>query len=101
MQRLVFSTVATTIFTVTTALAGPLNLNPQEPTQSYAQSRVGAIFAAPPSEPAPVQQRTVIQSNYGGGFLEMLFNPGPPQPERYYQPEPQQASAIHPSYRPM
>jgi lipoprotein-anchoring transpeptidase ErfK/SrfK len=68
-----------------TALAGPLNLNPElsaNAARSAAQPRtveqrgVTAIFTAPPADdvqPLPVRQAAAERANYGGGFLELLF----------------------------
>src|SRR3954452_24499773 len=93
MQRIILPAMIT-ILTIGTASAGQLALNPE----SYAGSAVQApgsaplasIFAEPSSAqtaPAP-QVRVAQRSNFGGGFLEMLFNPGGQQAPRQYEPTP-------------
>ena len=99
MQRIAFPTLVTIIFTISTAYAGPLNLDPPDYGSARSQpSRIGAVFAAPPPESAPVRT-AAAETNYGGGFLEMLFRPPGVQPQRYHQPEPHPAPAMHPGYR--
>jgi lipoprotein-anchoring transpeptidase ErfK/SrfK len=63
MQRLVVP-VLITAFTFTTAVAGPLNLNPLAGTQSGAGSPAEGALIYPVQSPGP---------NFGGGFLELLF----------------------------
>jgi len=98
MQRIAFPSLVTTVFAFGTAFAGPLNLEPQTQIYDSTQpSAIGSIFAAPrPAEPAPVRQA----SNYGGGFIEMLFRPpgGQQVPQPYYQQQPQPAP-MQPGYR--
>ena len=92
MQRIALSTLVTTFLAFTPAFAGPLNLNPQgQPAVNSAPSGIGSIFAAPlAAEPAPRMSYAATETNYGGGFLEMLFRgPGGAAPQRQYQPEPQ------------
>ena len=110
MQRLAFPTLVTTLFAFNTAFAGPLNLDPQ--ANPNAPGAIGSIFAAPPPtapEYAAPRQVSVEGSNFGGGFIEMLFRPpggqhsAPPrqyQPEpQFMQPEPQYAPGMNPRYR--
>ncbi|MPZ40289.1 MAG: L,D-transpeptidase family protein [Rhizobiales bacterium] len=60
---------------------------------------IGSIFAAPPpAEPAPTMSYAATETNYGGGFLEMLFRP-PGMPQRQYQPAPQGAPMGNPNYQ--
>ncbi len=67
MQRLALSALLASVLMCGPVYAGPLNLNPQNPSTG-----IGAIFAAPtPVEPAPVRQ-----ANLGGGFLDLLFRGG-------------------------
>jgi lipoprotein-anchoring transpeptidase ErfK/SrfK len=85
MQRIVIPAVLT-IFAVTPAGAGPLDLNPQsQPDTAFAQ-----VFAAPPPEPTRTAQAAMQGPNYGGGFFEMLFAPPSRQQAapRYYAPAP-------------
>ena len=99
MQRIAFPTLLTTFLALGPAFAGPLNLNPQaQPAANSAQPGIGSIFASPPpAEPAPTRY---AQTNYGGGFIEMLFRgPGGSPPQRYEQPEPQPAPMMNPNYR--
>src|SRR4051794_35394040 len=93
MQRIILLTLIT-ILTIGTASAGPLALNPESYAGSAVQAPVSAplasIFAEPSSAqtaPAP-QVRVAQRSNFGGGFLEMLFNPGGQQAARQYEPTP-------------
>src|SRR5215213_8457284 len=112
MQRIVLPTLLV-VLSLTSASAGPLTLNPESysrPAESYpspaARTPVSGPFASifgEPSPAAPAAPRvTVAQGpSLGGGFLEMLFNPGgqqavPPRYEQqpaYYgrQPEPNPA----------
>jgi lipoprotein-anchoring transpeptidase ErfK/SrfK len=86
MQRIAFLSLVTTSLLAGTALAGPLNLQPSSDAYAGApRSGIGTIFAAP--EQAPVRP-AAAETNYGGGFLEMLFRPQGGQ-QRSYQPEPQ------------
>ena len=92
MQRIAFSTFVTTFLAFSPAFAGPLNLNPQgPPAATSAPTGIGSIFAVP-SAPEPVAPRmsyAATESNYGGGFFEMLFRgPGSAAPQPQYQPEP-------------
>jgi lipoprotein-anchoring transpeptidase ErfK/SrfK len=92
MQRIAFSTLVTTLLAFGPACAGPLNLNPQttQPAATSTPSRIGSIFAAPPSaEPAPTMSYAATEPGYGGGFLEFLFRPGAAPPQQQYQTEPQ------------
>src|SRR5689334_14924054 len=93
MQRIVLPTFIT-ILTVGAASAGPLALDPDSYSGSAAQAPVAtplaSIFGVPSSEraaPAP-QVRIAQRSNFGGGFLEMLFNPGGQRAARQYEPAP-------------
>ena len=90
MQRIAFPTFLTAFLAFTPAFSGPLNLNPQaQPAATSAQSGIGSVFAQAPAEPAPMRY-AATESNYGGGFIEMLFRgPGGAPPQRQYQPEPQ------------
>jgi lipoprotein-anchoring transpeptidase ErfK/SrfK len=65
MQRLILPAIVTA-FTFTTAIAGPLNLNPPNGASPGANPAAGS-----PIEAAPVQ--LVQGPNLGGGFLELLF----------------------------
>jgi len=101
MKRLAFPSLLATVLTCGAAYAGPLNL---QPSTSADTSRIGAVFAAPAPEPAPV--RRAAAQNYGGGFLEMLFRgPGGPPDQRSYQPapdrtyEPEPGPMMAPDYR--
>ena len=74
---------------------------PVETMRGYVEAMRRASYAAPPpAEPAPLRY-AATESNYGGGFIEMLFRgPGgapPPQPQ--YQPEPQPAPMANPNHR--
>ena len=92
MQRLVICAIVS-VFAVSTASAGPLNLNPSEKSAPS----LGALFSQPA---APAQPVSMQEPSYGGGFLEMLFR-GPPQngePPRY-QRNPFEMPERHPSYR--
>jgi lipoprotein-anchoring transpeptidase ErfK/SrfK len=92
MQRIAFPTLVTTFLMFGPAFAGPLNLNPQgQPAVNSAQPGIGSIFAtSPAAEPTPRMSYAATESNYGGGFFEMLFRgPGGAPPQRQYQPEPQ------------
>jgi lipoprotein-anchoring transpeptidase ErfK/SrfK len=78
MQRIV-PVLLTTLFTITTAAAGPL----------------AQVFdPTPTNEPAPIRTRQEVAANFGGGFFEMLFGgPGARQASPGYRPAP-----IDPSY---
>ncbi len=105
MQRIAFPTLVTTMLAIGPAFAGPLNLNPQYPSQGPSQAQpavnsarpsIGSIFGAPltepaPAEPAPTMSYAATEPTYGGGFLEFLFRPQAPQ--RQYQPAPYGAPA--------
>src|SRR5262245_44327458 len=70
MQRLVLSVIITA-FTINTAAAGPLNLNPPG-------------GAGSPVESALVHRVQSSGPNFGGGFLELLFRgPGNSDAPRY------------------
>ena len=91
MQRIAYPTLVLTLLTLGPAVAGPLDLNPQtQPVATSARPGIGSIFAAPPAaEPAPTMSYASTQTNYGGGFLEMLFRGPGGAPQRQYEPEPQ------------
>jgi len=75
MQRLVLPAIFTA-FTFTTAIAGPLNLNPPGAASSRPSANV---------ETAPVQ--LAQGPNLGGGFLELLFRgPGNNDAAPRYEP---------------
>src|SRR5439155_5043126 len=63
MQRLVLPVIITA-FTIATAAAGPLNLNPPGGAQSGAGSPADGALVHRVQSPGP---------NFGGGFLELLF----------------------------
>ena len=95
MQRLIVPALLASLFTITGAAAGPLGLEGQsypdysplaargtEPPQVARPAALAAVFAEPPAaETPPARTRTAAaESNYGGGFLEMLFRgPGAQQ----------------------
>jgi lipoprotein-anchoring transpeptidase ErfK/SrfK len=91
MQHLVLPAILT-IFTVTAASAGPLNLNPDYPRGTPAavysgQPAPGRSFAEAPA--APVRQAAANGAAYGGGFIEMLCGgPGSGNAAPRYQPNP-------------
>ncbi|MEA2905981.1 MAG: hypothetical protein QOI12_3368 [Alphaproteobacteria bacterium] len=93
MQRIAFPAVFT-VLALTTASAGPLNLNPDTAANSaYAAARGAAQQPQPFAEAAPARPRQAAADgqNYGGGFLELLFRGPGPQPgaaPRYYEPQP-------------
>ncbi len=77
MQRLVLPAIVTAL-AITTATAGPINLNPP-----------GAVHpsAHAPAETAPVQRVNGPGPNLGGGFLELLFRgPGNNDAAPRYEP---------------
>src|SRR5262245_3292562 len=69
MQRIAFPTFLTAFLAFTPAFSGPLDLF------NAPQSGLGSVFASQaPAEPAPAPARyAATETNYGGGFLEMLF----------------------------
>jgi lipoprotein-anchoring transpeptidase ErfK/SrfK len=72
MQRLIVPALLTSLFTITGAAAGPLNLQPDSDTD---QSLTRYAAADGP--------------NYGGGFIEMLFRgPGAQQSAPRYEQQP-------------
>ena len=91
MQRTALSTILT-LFTVTTATAGPLALNAGSYPDGAAPAPAGilsSIFVGPtPAAPAPAV-RVAQGPGMGGGFLEQLFG-GPQQGAPSYAPAPMQ-----------
>src|SRR5215203_5372770 len=93
MQRIVLPALVT-MLTVSAASAGPLALNPESHSGSTIQALVSARLASIFSQPAAIgvapapQVRVAQRSTFGGGFLEMLFNPGGQPPTRQYEPAP-------------
>jgi len=93
MQRIVLPALVT-MLTVSAASAGPIALNPESHSGSTIQVPVSAPLASIFSQPAAVgvapapQVRVAQRSSFGGGFLEMLFNPGGQPPTRQYEPAP-------------
>jgi lipoprotein-anchoring transpeptidase ErfK/SrfK len=78
MQRIPHLSLAllSTLAASSTALAGPLSLNPT--SQRSAPPPIASIYGAPPPEAAPPVRQT--RNEYGGGFLEFLFRgPGGPR----------------------
>ena len=75
MQRIAFSTLVATVLAVGPAFANPLDfLFQRQPAAPSAQAGIGSTFAtAPAPEPAPPMSYAATESNYGGGFIEMLF----------------------------
>jgi lipoprotein-anchoring transpeptidase ErfK/SrfK len=81
MQRIAFPLLVTTFLASGSSFAGPLSLTSQ---------------VAP--EPAPRVSYAAAETNYGGGFIEMLFRgPFGAPPQRQYQPEP--AALFNPNAR--
>ena len=89
MQHLVLPAVLT-VFTVTAASAGPLSLNPPSyqgsAPSAYAAARAVPSFAAPATEPAPVQQVAASGPSFGGGFIEAIFGGGNRNAAPAYEP---------------
>jgi lipoprotein-anchoring transpeptidase ErfK/SrfK len=89
MQRIPLLSLAllSTLAASTTALAGPLSLNPQ----SQRQAPIAAIFNAPADaspQPMPAYRPVAAQNdNGGGGFLQFLFGglPRNSRSDRGYQ----------------
>src|SRR5262249_6353087 len=77
MQRLVLPAILA-VFALTTASAGPLNINAPDRPARGAPSRESYV-------PAPAEQAVRPASGLGGGFFEMLF--GAPPASRY-EPNP-------------
>jgi lipoprotein-anchoring transpeptidase ErfK/SrfK len=103
MQHLVLPAILT-LFTVTAASAGPLNLTPDvsrgtATAPRSGQPTFGRIFAEAPAEPAPVRQAAANGPAYGGGFIEMLFGgPGNRNAAPRYEQNPAYApssEAVH------
>jgi len=98
MQRIHRLSLAllSTLAASSTALAGPLSLNP--PKQRSAPPPIASIYGAPPAETAQPARPSAARSEYGGGFIEFLFRgpPGgryepsrePPTSYRQYPPAP-------------
>ena len=85
MQRLVLP-VLVTVFTFTTAAAGPLNLNPS-----------GVAQPGSPADGALVHRVQSPGPNFGGGFLELLFRgPGSNDASRYEPRLPFQRQPMEP-----
>jgi lipoprotein-anchoring transpeptidase ErfK/SrfK len=87
MQSLVLSVFLTSTLLIGPALAGPQSLSPEVPRnnrpvlrvqQVPVEQRSGSAYAAPlPAEAqAASQPRPAAASNFGGGFLEVLFGGG-------------------------
>ena len=87
MQRHVFPVLVMSTIATVSAQADPLSLTPNR----YAQDRTGSVqqapsYVAPQSAPAPVAAERESaryasagsERNLGGGFIEFLFNGGPP-----------------------
>ena len=95
MHRIVLS-VLLTVLTVSNTSAGPLTLSPESYSGSAAQAPASgrlpfaSVFReSSPVNPAPTPWVTVAQGpSFGGGFLEMLFNPGGRQTPPHYQAAP-------------
>jgi len=100
MQRIAIPTLVTTLLAIGPALAGPLNLNPQaQPAVKSARPGIASTFAAPPpAEPPPAMSYAATETNYGGGFIELLFRGAGVGVQRQYQPE-QSAPMAEPGYR--
>jgi lipoprotein-anchoring transpeptidase ErfK/SrfK len=88
MHRYAFPTLVTTVFTIGSAIAAPIDLSPQ--------ASPGGAPAAPPS----ARYAQAQGSNLGGGFFEMLFRgPGSAPQRPQYQPDPYQPPSAAPGYR--
>src|SRR5262245_24780587 len=72
MQRIHLLSLAllSTVAASGAAVAGPLSLNPSNPSR---QAPVASIYGAPSAQPAPQVRQPVAQAQYGGGLIEMLF----------------------------
>ena len=99
MQRIALSTLLT-LFTVTTAAAGPLNLNSGSYPDGAAPAPagiLGSIFAGPaPAAELTPAVRVAQGPGMGGGFLEKLFG----EPGGQQAPPPSYAPAPMPQYEP-
>jgi lipoprotein-anchoring transpeptidase ErfK/SrfK len=103
MQRIALSTLLT-LFTVTTAAAGPLNLNSGSYPDGAAPAPAGILSSilagpAPAAELTPAV-RLAQGPAMGGGFLEKLFGEsgGPQAPPPSYAPAPMPQYEPAPGY---
>src|SRR5262245_31322983 len=73
MQRIPRLSLAllSTLAASSTALAGPLSLNP--PKQRSTPPSIASIYGAPPAEAAQPVRPAPVRNEYGGGFFEFLF----------------------------
>jgi lipoprotein-anchoring transpeptidase ErfK/SrfK len=87
MHRYAFPTLVTTVFTIGTAIAAPIDLTPQ--------ASPGGAPAVPPS----ARYAQAQGSNLGGGFFEMLFRGPGSAPQRHHHQQDSYQPAPAPGYR--